>query len=92
MGARFSSGGSVPSIRGRKLSAETADHVYPHVVKWIDRDRLLFVTMGHDGIDARGFTLSYLYDLRNNTFTLLEFDHDSEGGFSTSFRAGPQPE
>jgi len=64
--------------RREKLGIETADHVYPHVLKWIDRDQLLFKIIGYNGIDKEGFTLVYLYNTRKNSFILLEFLHKIE--------------
>jgi hypothetical protein len=68
------------SVRPRreKVSIETADHVYPRVVKWLDRDQLLFKVSGHDGVDAGGFTLAYLYNLKDDSFILLEYLHHKE--------------
>lgn len=64
--------------RREKLSVETADHVYPHVVRWIARDQLIFKIFGYNGIDRDGFTLAYLYDVSDNSFVLLEFLHRLE--------------
>ena len=64
--------------RREKLSIETADHVYPHVLRWIDRDRLLFKITGYNGVDSKGFTLVYLYNVRENSFSLQEFLHKRE--------------
>ena len=64
--------------RRERLSIETADHVYPRVVKWVDRDHLLFKVSGHDGVDAGGFTLAYLYNLKDDSFILLEYLHHKE--------------
>jgi len=48
------------------------------VVKWVDRDHLLFKVSGHDGVDAGGFTLAYLYNLKDDSFILLEYLHHKE--------------
>lgn len=58
-----------------KQSIETADHVYPHAAKWLDRETVLLRITGYNGVDPDGFTLVYLYNVEKSSFTLREYLH-----------------
>lgn len=64
--------------RREQLSIETADHVYTYVLRWLDRDQLLFKVRGYNGIDEDGFTLVYRYNVRDNSFVPLTYLHAND--------------